>query len=121
MRDSDDVERAWAIPGSIVIQYPPSDHSSTMGHASIALGEVPFTTADDVVAYILDEYGIDLPGMAGGPNSIPMVYMAHGPETGHTTWRINANGVAKAVCVDNHYSSDPAKFEKIALVLVPVE
>lgn len=117
MRDSYDFASAWAVPGSIVIQYPPeNDPSTKMGHASIALGNIPYETPLDVVGYIKTEYGVDVSGVAGGPNVIPMVYA----ESNHTTWKINANGVAMATCIDNNYASKPYWIEKISIVLVPV-
>ncbi len=121
MKESYDFEHAWEVPGAIVIQYPPeNDPSVGYGHASIALGRIPYETTADVIAFLKAEYGVDLSGMAGGPNRIPMVYDPYGPGAGHTTWKVNANGVAKATCVDNNYANDPAWIERISAVFVPV-
>jgi len=122
MKDSYDFDKAWEIPGSIVIQYPPeNDESIKMGHASIALGRIPYQTADDVIQYLTDQYGIRLDGLSQSPNGVPQVFDQYGADAGHNTWKINANGVEKAVIVDNNYSSNPDWIEKISLVLSPME
>ena len=122
MRDSYEFDKAWAVPGSIVIQYPPeNDPETKMGHASIALGTIPYESTQDVIDYLKAEYGVDLSGMAGGPNGIPKVYDQYGPDSGHVTWKINANGIAACVCVDNNYASRPEWIEEISIVLTPVQ
>ena len=122
LQDSYDYEKAWSVPGAIVIQYPPeNDPSVTMGHASIALGEISYETTEDVICYIEEEYGVSLRGTAGGPNALPMVYDGSGAGTGHNVWKINANGVAEAVIVDNNFANDPSWIEKIAVVFSPVQ
>ena len=49
-----------------------------------------------------------------------MVYDPNGVGSGHVTWKINANGVALATCVDNNYCNDPSWIERISAVFVPV-
>ena len=120
-RESYDYSHAWEIPGSIVVQYPPeNDPSSKSGHISLALGTIPYESTQDVIRYLQEEYGVELSGMTGNEGNIPMVYDPNGVGSGHVTWKINANGVAKATCVDNNYCNDPAWIERISAVFVPV-
>ena len=120
-RESYDFSHAWEVPGSIVVQYPPeNDPSVKSGHISLALGTIPYETTDDVVRYLQEEYGIELTGITGNNGNIPMVYDPNGVGSGHVTWKINANGVALATCVDNNYCNDPSWIERISAVFVPV-
>ena len=120
-RESYDFSHAWEVPGSIVVQYPPeNDPSVKSGHISLALGTIPYETTEDVIRYLREEYGIELTGITGNNGNIPMVYDPNGVGSGHVTWKINANGVALATCVDNNYSNDPSWIERISAVFVPV-
>ena len=122
MKECYDYEKAWEIPGSIVVQYPPeNDGSVKSGHISVALGAIPYESVEGVRNALFTRYGVDLGGFCGNDGQVPMIYDQYGPGSGHITWRLNANGFAKAVCVDNNYSSDPSWVERIAAVFVPVE
>lgn len=119
MKDTEDYQAAWSVPGSIVVQYSPRNHpEKTMGHISVALGVIEYTDVQQVVTYLNEEYGLLLDGMT--VTGLPMVYDQYGSSAGHTVFKINANGVANCVIVDNNYASDPEWIEPVSLVFAPV-
>ncbi len=120
MKDTEDYQAAWSVPGSIVVQYSPTNHpEKTMGHISVALGNIDYTDIQQVVTYLNEEYGVLLDSTT--VTGLPMVYDPYGPAAGHTVFKINANGVANCVIVDNNYASDPEWIEPVSLVFTPAD